>query len=253
MNSKSIRGNKSILILAFFLLILIVLWVLPSIFKSEYLYFLWFLSAGVMSVFLIIKYKSINKQDIVIAILLGGISSLSNPFFGITAIFAFLGGQSVFRRSNNKIKVIKSGNKKDITTTILAAVVVGTVLGTINVLFMSMGTEMNPGFELKFILTAFRAGVAEDIIFRFLLFAICVHITKDKVLSKGESILCYIIMSFPHALSHVSLSNFNIVRVLVLFIIFGIPFALLQRKHDLTAAMGSHVLVDTIRFIVFRA
>lgn len=40
MNSKSIRGNKSILILAFFLLILIVLWVLPSIFKSEYLYFL---------------------------------------------------------------------------------------------------------------------------------------------------------------------------------------------------------------------
>jgi len=31
------------------------------------------------------------KQDILIAIFLGGISMISNRFFGITAIFAYLG------------------------------------------------------------------------------------------------------------------------------------------------------------------
>lgn len=253
MSTKAIRGNKGMFSLTSFLLILIVLWLIPNAFRLEYLFFIWFLSAGVISVFLIIKYKSVKKLDIIIALLLGGISSLSNPFFGITAIFAYLGGQSVFRSCDNKIKVIKSGSKKDIITTILAAVVVGVVLGTLNVFFMSLGTEMNPGFELKFLLAAFRAGVTEDIIFSFLLFAICVHLTEDKTLSKGESILCYIIMSFPHAISHVSLYNFDIVRVLVLFIIFGLPSALLMRRRDLTAAMGSHFLIDMIRFMVFRA
>lgn len=252
MNSKRIR-NKTIFNLISFLLILIVLWLLPGALRSENLYIIWFLSAVVISIFLMIRYKSIRKQDILIAIFLGGISMISNRFFGITAIFAYLGGQSVFHNSNNKIIVVKSGSKMNITTTILLTVVVGVVLGIINLFFINMGMEKNPGFGLEWLSKAFRAGVTEEIIYRFLLFAICVHITKDKVLSKIENYLCYIIMSLPHALTHFTIYNINVVSVIGLFLIFGLPFALLQRKHDLTTAMGSHFIVDFMRFCVFRA
>lgn len=149
MNIKWIGSNKSIFNLILFLLNLIVLWLLPDVFKSEYLYYIWFLSAVVISIFLIVRYKSIRKLDIVIAILLGGVSILSNRFFGITAIFAYLGGQSVFRNSNNKIVPIKSGSKINIATTILLTIVTGVVLGMINLFLISTSMEKNPGFGLK--------------------------------------------------------------------------------------------------------
>lgn len=244
-------GNRNTLNLIFFLLMLIILWLLPDVFGSEYLYFLWFLSASVISVYLMIKYKSLKKQDAVIAVLLGGIAALSNVFWGITAIFAFLGGQSVFRKSVNHIKMIKSSSKKDISATILIAAAVGAVFGTINILVIGMGMKADPGFDLPFLFLAFRAGVTEEIIFRFLLFAICVDLTKDKTLSRGENFLCYFIMCFPHALSHVSLSNFNIIMVFG-GLIFNILFSLLQRKRDLSSAMGSHFIIDLMRFYVFR-
>lgn len=59
-------------------------------------------------------------------------------------------------------------------------------------------------------------------------------------------------MSLPHALTHFTLYNINIVRVIGLFIIFALPFAFMQRKRDLTTAMGSHFIVDFMRFCVFR-
>lgn len=33
--------------------------------------------------------------------------------------------------------------------------------------------------------------------------------------------------------------------------LFGLPFALLQRKRDLTSAMVSHGFVDAVRFTLF--
>lgn len=35
--------------------------------------------------------------------------------------------------------------------------------------------------------------------------------------------------------------------------IFGLPLAIMQRKHDLSSAIGAHAIVDIIRFCVLGA
>ena len=86
---------------------------------------------------------------------------------------------------------------------------------------------INFSVKLKWFLDAIRAGVTEEIIFRLFFFAICVAVVKDKKMSKAENVLSYLIMTIPH-----------------------VPFAVLQRKRDLTSAIVAHSVVDLIRFVL---
>ena len=252
MNSKKVRGSKNIFHLILLFTFLIILWLFPDAFRANRS-ITWYFSAIVISIIFMIKYRSITKNDIIIAIILGIIFMIADPFVGITTMFAYAGGQSVFRNSTNKIVLIKGGNKKNIATTALLTVVVGVFLGIVNLFLANMEMEINFGFGLDFVFKALKAGISEEIIFRFLLFAVCVHITKDKVLSKFENILCYGIMVLPHVLIHFTVFNIDVINIIILSVLFGLPFALLQRKRDLSTAMGSHFLVDIIRFCVYRA
>lgn len=59
-------------------------------------------------------------------------------------------------------------------------------------------------------------------------------------------------MILPHVLIHFS-GTIEIGSLIVMSVAFGLPFALLQWKVNLSAAIGAHALVDLIRFIVFGA
>ena len=48
----------------------------------------------------------------------------------------------------------------------------------------------------------------------------------------------------------VNLQNFNTGSVITLSLLFGLPFALMQRKFNLISAIGSHAFVDFVRFCV---
>ena len=64
-------------------------------------------------------------------------------------------------------------------------------------------------------------------------------------------------MVIPHVLIHMpdmfienGLIN-GIIGIVMLTILFGLPFAFLQRKWDLTSAMIAHGIVIAIRFSAF--
>ena len=115
-------------------------------------------------------------------------------------------------------------------------------------------TSTNPmKLDILWFLDGIRAGVTEEIIFRFFFFAICIYFTNDKALSKIEGFLCYLIMIIPHVLIHFDRTNFELGGMIILSLIFGLPFAIMQRKHDLSSAIGAHAIVDIIRFCVFGA
>jgi hypothetical protein len=59
-----------------------------------------------------------------------------------------------------------------------------------------------------------------------------------------QSFTMYFMMSMPHTMAH----GFGLYSTIQLCLLFGIPFALLQRKRDITSAMVSHGLVDAVRF-----
>jgi len=214
---------------------------------------LWFIVVLILSVLFMIKNKNISRRDVVVGILLGLISMPSNFFMGAISIIAYLGGVSVFKESDNKILLIKSNNKKEILKTILLTIFVGGILGTINIYLGKSAMTINPSIKLKWFLDAIRAGVTEEIIFRFFFFAICVYFTNDKVLSRFQNFLCYLIMIIPHVLIHFDRTNFELGSVIILTLIFGLPFAIMQRKHDLSSAIGAHAIVDLIRFCIFGA
>lgn len=87
------------------------------------------------------------------------------------------------------------------------------------------------------------------------MFAICVYLLKGNPKSKTENFLCYIIIVIPHVLLHfpdmIATTGVSSIMgsVIVLSLLFVLPFALLQRKRDLFSAIVAHTLVDLIRFI----
>src|SRR5690554_5938714 len=166
----NISGSLKLIMLFFLSL---VLWLITSINSS--LNILWFLVVLVLSIIFIVRYKNITKGNVAVGILLDVISMPSNFFMGLFTIIAYIGGVSVFKASKNKILLVKSNSRKDVTRKVLLAVFVGIILGAANIYLGTMNMTINPSIKLKWVLDAIRAGVAEEVIFRFFFFAICIH------------------------------------------------------------------------------
>lgn len=244
------KSKKGILFIV--LIGLIGVWVLNNIMPNTKI--IWYIGTGILGITFSIKNKSNSQGDIIAGILLGILVCFTNPIAGIATTLSYIGAQSVFRKSQNKIKVIHRDTiKNNIVVTLILVVVIGGGLGVFNLLLGMQNMPVQLNHDLKWVILAFQPGISEEIIFRYILFAICVVVTKDKVLTRGESILCYAIMIVPHVLLHFQLGSIDIGSVLVLIMFFGAPFALLQRKWNLMAAIGSHYVVDLIRFFIFAA
>lgn len=172
----------------------------------------------------------------------------------ISVFLCAMAAFSIFSRyAEKQIKLLKSVSAKGVIVTLVIALAVGAVLGTIN-LFLGEG---NPVFKPDIIcfLTALSPAIYEEVCFRFFTFAFMLYILKGSINTKGEAFFVYVFMIFPHAIMHtpdifLSSGPINgIISALLLSLLFGLPFALLARKRDLTSAMVSHGLVDFIRFI----
>lgn len=221
--------------------------------NPERLKVLWFVAAALLSVLLITKNRSVSRNDVIVASLLGMLSLPSNAFVAVFSGVTYLGGVSVFNRSENKIRLIQSYDKRTILKNAGLAVSVGALLGLVNILLGSFSVEMDPSIRLKWILDALLAGSMEEIIFRFFFFALCIQLVHDKTLTKWDQALCYAIMVIPHALLHFDLSNSDIGSLVISSLLFGLPFAVLQRRYSLSTAIGAHTIVNMMRFVVFSA
>ena len=161
----------------------------------------------------------------------------------------------MFKYSNVNVPIFKEKNFKGILESIILTIACGGVLGIIN-LFLGMSQhKLSLSFSHIHLTTTLRAGVSEEITFRLFMFAICVYLLKGNPKSKIENFLCYIIMVIPHVLLHfpniIATTDISSIvgSVIILSLLFGLPFALLQRKRDLFSAIAAHTLVDLIRFI----
>ncbi len=125
----------------------------------------------------------------------------------------------------------------------------GGLLGCINVFLAMNSYSLQISFHLHFLFDALRAGIFEEIFFRMFLFALCLHITQSTYLNHTQVILSYFIMVLPHVLLHNSFS-IDMMSVVILSLLFGLPFALMSRKINLLTAIGAHSFVDFIRFIM---
>ena len=197
--------------------------------------------------------KKLSTKETILAIVLANIASIYGFIVGDTlqiVIIIFMTGFSLIA-SIGIFKEFLGDNKllnKNRLKTLAIGGVMGLILGFINLKISDI--DPNPKFILEHLLMALRAGIWEEVAARFIFYALGVYILKGEAKTKFEKVLLYIIMIIPHILSHGML---DLPSIIILFIFFGFPLAMLQRKLDLTSAIICHTLIDLIRFITFGA
>lgn len=222
-------------------------WFIASVLKTA---FIWFILINLIAIYLIIKNKSTTSKDFILGIIFGVLCMPSSPIMGISTIIPFVASIGILKKSKNTVHIF-SNNKKIILLSVTLTLVIGIILGAINVFFAIDSIPINPDFKIQYVFNALRAGIFEEIFFRLFFFAMCVYITNDSKFSKTQNLLCYLIMIIPHTLIHFNLSTFNLPSVVMLSLLFGLPFALMLRKLNLISAIGAHSIVDIIRFCTF--
>lgn len=127
-------------------------------------------------------------------------------------------------------------------TSILIGLAVGVVLSVVN-LFLS-GEKVEVHFTMWNLFLSLNPAIFEEMACRAIFMAYCVFYSGKKKMNLWEVFTTYFMMSVPHSLSH----GYGPAETLVLSLIFGLPFAFLQRKRDINSAMISHGFVDAVRF-----
>ena len=222
-------------------------WFIANILKTT---FIWFITINLIAIYLIIKNKSATSKDFILGIIFGVLCMPSSPIMGIFTIIPFVASIGIFKKSKNTVHIF-SNDKKIILLSVILTLLIGIILGAINVFFAIDSIPINPDFKIQYVFNALRAGIFEEIFFRLFFFAMCVYITNNSKFSKTQNLLCYLIMILPHTLIHFNLSTFNLTSVIMLSLLFGLPFALMLRKLNLISAIGAHSIVDIIRFCTF--
>ena len=224
-------------------LFFVALWSI-TLLNPQKLNILWFLVVVLLAFLFIVRNKNVSRTDVIIAVILDCLAAPSSMFMGVCSAVAYVGGVSVLKKSKHAIVLCKMVNKKEILKTICLALLVGLALGTVNILLAKISWNIAFSLKPEWFLNAMRAGISEEIIFRF-------FFIKDRLLSKLDNFLCYLVMILPHVLLHFNTANFALGSVLALALLFGLPFAVMQRKRDVSSAIGAHIVVDVIRFCSF--
>lgn len=237
-----------------------VLWICFAVFFVDYviraielwpMLALWVIG---LSVYLLVKNGFPSVKGIVISlifVLLDSIALLTteNGFGASVVVSGLLILVCSFAvisalEKQKQVFLLKTGVKPAIMS-ILLGLGIGICLGIINI-FLGMRTEeFDVGFSAGRILFAVNPAVLEEICFRAVFLAFC-GFGAEK-LSKGQRFTMWFMMIMPHVLSH----GEKLVESLVLALLFGLPFAILQKKRDIASAMIGHGVVDLIRFVLF--
>ncbi|MCR4787550.1 MAG: hypothetical protein K5888_03095 [Lachnospiraceae bacterium] len=237
----------------------VVLWILFIVFmafrltvRMEYWVVLSLETCG-LAIALLIKAKAPSKKYIFISIILAVLSTVaylgyeSNPWvllYGLRAgIPTLLCGLAVFSVMEKRggYALLSDKGKYPFLTTILIAIVVGGILAAVNLI----GNEISFAPSFGKIFLCLNPAIYEEIADRAIFIAFCVWYADGKM-NVFQIFTMYFMACVPHAAVH----GYPLVPTLMLCAVFGLPFAILQKKRDITCAMLSHGIVDAVRFVL---
>ena len=222
-----------------------------SIVTTRNLNILWFIVIGLTSLYIILKNgKSILKSDILIAIILGVLTAVNNPFFGAMTIPTYIASMTTIRSvEGNDVTLYNHSNKGELIRTTISIFVIGGILSIVNLFLMRNHLEFVYSFKFEYLFSALRAGIFEEVFFRLFLYSIFIKLNKSVPQNKISNTLLYIVMVLPHVLIHFN-GSIELDSVLILSLLFGLPFSIIMRRVNIISAIGSHAFVDLVRFIV---
>ncbi|AIQ15902.1 hypothetical protein H70357_03715 [Paenibacillus sp. FSL H7-0357] len=265
MKGKSLRGIwiMFVVFVVIFILNMSVVWDINATQRMWLVMDVWSL---VLSIILLFRHRLPSAKQICISLILGGLVSLSylqgsaysiisSFLITVMAALAVFSTFAVYRES--PVQFLRRNGKGGVTGSIIWGLLFGLALGAVNVGLMLSNNELNVQVSLSRFLVSLNPAVLEEIAMRTLFFAFCYSLLQGRISTKGQRFTCWFMMVIPHVLIHTPEAFMSkgvisgLVVVILTTVIFGLPFAYLQWKRDVTSAMIAHGVVDFIRFCLF--
>lgn len=216
--------------------------------------------ASGLAVFILVKTKLPSKNGIIVSLILAILVSIA--YLGIRAEISFLifngllngvptllCSLAVFsvKEKCGGIKIISTDKKYSPFISILTAIAVAAVLSVINYFLMRNSNTVDFGINASRLMVCLSPAIYEEIVCRAIFAAFCLYITGSEKPTKFMTFTMWFMMCLPHTAAH----GYDVVSTVILCVLFGLPFAILQKKRDISSAMISHGLVDAVRFTIF--
>lgn len=225
-----------------------------------------------LSVFLLIRMKLPSKKSIIISAVMAVLVMIA--YLGIhwvismtfdgpvrsdipTLVFSeltrgiptFLCSLAVFSvmEKQGGIKLISTDKKLSPLISVIIAIDVAAVLSSINFFLMKNDNPADFEISVSRLIVCLIPAIYEEIVCRAIFMAFSLYVIGEEKPTKFQTFTMWFMMCFPHTAAH----GYDIVSTVILCVLFGLPFTLLQRKRNLASAMISHGLVDAVRFTVF--
>lgn len=218
--------------------------------------------ALLMSIMLLVKHKLPAKRQILISVLLAtavaaayiNVSLFSMITTSALTLLASLALFSTFNRySEGKLIFLNTASKKAVAISLVTGAAAGTFLGIVNL--MLSGQDLSHySIEFMYFKIALSPAIFEEIVLRALFYAFCLSLLKGRIDTRARKFTAWFMMIIPHVLIHTPENFINggivqgMINIIMLALLFGLPFAVLQQKRDITSAMLAHGIVDIIRF-----
>lgn len=214
-----------------------------------------------LAIYLLTKNKLPSKKSISISVIFAvlvssaylglnmgiGVVLFNAISAGIPTLLCSLAVFSVMEK-NNDIKLIAKNKKSSAFISIMIAIGVGAILSVINYfIMMREGSTIDFGISIARFIVCLKPAIYEEIVGRAIFMAYCLYKIGEEKMTKFHQFTMWFMMCFPHTVAH----DYDVASTILLCILFGLPFAILQRKRDITSAMISHGVVDAARFTFF--
>ena len=175
--------------------------------------------------------------------LLAGLPTLLSSL----AVFAVM--EKIGSENARPYYLIRTSGKRpfyqELLISLALALASAVVLAIINFFLSKTHSTENFAITWQRLTICLSPAIFEALACRAVFMAFCVYLFRKP--TKFQLFTIWFMMIVPHTLAH----HYDLISSLLLCVIFGLPFAILQRKRDLTSAMVSHGLVDAIRFCIF--
>ena len=241
----------------------VVLWLLFAAFaavrimvKMEYWIVLSLLTCA-MSIVLLIKAGKPSKKYMLTACIFAALSTVAylgyqqNPWIllyglraGIPTLLCSVAAFSVMEKRSG-YELVSSKGSHPALISVLIAVAVGAVLSVVNI-FIS-GQSVDFEFSLWKLILCLNPAIYEEMAFRAIFMAFCIWYS-DGEMNLFQKFTMYFMMCAPHTVVH----GYPLFETIMLCALFGLPFAIMQKKRDICSAMISHGIVDAVRFTLLR-
>lgn len=206
-----------------------------------------------LAVVLLIKTGKPSKKYVHLSVVFAVLSTAAylgyqrNPWIilyglraGIPTLLCSLAVFSVMEKRGG-YELVSGKGKHPLLTSILIAATVGALLSMVN--FFISGKRSIFQFSLWHLLLCLNPAIYEEMAFRAIFMAFCVWYADGKM-NFFQKFTMYFMMCVPHAAVH----GYPLPKTIVLSVLFGLPFAFLQKKRDIASAMVSHGIMDAVRF-----